>query len=509
MKQFHIKSLRKLSPRSRLLIGVALGLALLLGGFVAASAKGFVPDNYVFWPHHTHHVILMRDGFHPDTVVIREGDTITFSTNAGDPYWPASNVHPTHTEYSAFDPKRPIDPKDTWSFTFPTAGEYGFHDHVKPQFLGTVIVLDRNGSRVVTDCSKEKTQQCYEKLMRETVKDKGIAAALDLITKFAQTDPGFGADCHGYVHIIGNEAYYRYANHQDFELTPATALCGYGFYHGFMETLLQTTGDVQEARDFCTYVGQKLAGKAADAATACYHGTGHGAMDGSDPTAWGDVDKMMTPAFKLCDKIASNTLQLYLCDTGVFNATEILSTDPKYGIGDIRKEPYTFCNKQPLERLEGCYSNMLPPILENANNDFQKAADYINANMQHGDATAIDGHTINQLVTIGLMFEYMRIHGQEPDYAERAIAFCRRQPEDDHMACIEGLSGGFIKYGTPGVEYVRNLQFCANTMLTDEERDHCYAYTLPRMSGRYDKETTQKICAQVPENYRDKYCPKP
>jgi hypothetical protein len=190
----------------------------------------------------------------------------------------------------------------------------------------------------------------------------------------------------------------------------------------------------------------------------------------------------------------------------VFNALEILSREPKYGIPEVEEDPYALCNRQTLARREGCYSNMLPIILSNTENDFTKAAAYINANMIDHDEIAIDGHTINELVTIGLMFEFIRIHGEDPEYAEKGIALCRTMPQDDQRACIEGLSGGHLKYGEPGVEYIANLELCQNPTLTEGERDGCYSYFLQHMYTRYDEQTASMICDQVAVEYREKYC---
>lgn len=483
-------------------------VAFLVIVFAILSYTGVVQ---VSLPHfdlfgNSHVIVLKADGFHPAKLTIKEGETVTFTTTTGKPFWPASNVHPTHTAFPAFDPKQPIPPDQSWSFTFDKMGRYGFHDHIESTFEGEILVTRADGSFTEVDCSKQKNVQCWEQLITQTVRDQGVEAGLNKILYLSETEPEFKNDCHGYVHIIGKEAYQLYAQNKDFTLTPATSLCGYGFYHGFMEVLLLTTGDIEQARAFCKYADEQLSGLNGAASTACYHGVGHGAVDGSDPSAWGDIDAIMAPGFKLCDTIAQNDFQLYLCETGVFNATEILSQDPKYGISDLRTDPYAMCNKQPQHRREGCYSNMVPIVLEMAQNDFDKAAKYINDNMIDKEITAIDGHTLNQMVTLGLMFEYIRVYGQTPGYQEKGIDFCRRQPADDHLACIEGLSGGLMKYGKPGVEYVENLAFCANTMLTSEERDSCYQYTLPRMNSRYDIPTTQKICDQVPEEYRNKYC---
>lgn len=485
-----------IKTQKSIFIAVVIGLLLcvLVGAYL------------IFATATNHQIILKEDGFHPSSLVIKEGDTVTFSTKTGQPFWPASNVHPTHTAFPDFDPREPIAPGDTWSFTFNKAGTYLFHDHIASVFEGEIIVEKKDGERVTVDCSKERTTQCWEKLMLETLEKEGVESALNSIVYLSETEPLFLNDCHAYSHLIGEKAYKLYAEDRNFELTPATALCGYGFYHGFMETLLLATGNVEQARQFCLDVDQKLRGTASAAGTACFHGTGHGAIDGSDPTAWGDIEAMMEPGFTMCGLLAQSTLEQYLCDTGVFNAIEILSRDPKYQITELMEDPFALCNTQILERREGCYSNMLPIILDRAQNDVAKAADYINARMIDHNEIAIDGHTINELVTIGLMFEFIRIHGEEPDHVEKGIALCRTMPNEDQLACFQGLGGGYLKYGTPGIEYVASLAFCDNSALSSVEKESCYAYVLPQMRNRYDAPTTKTICQEVALEYREKYC---
>lgn len=474
-----------------------LCIALLFIGSIAL---------YVFISQSQHTIVLTQNGFQPSELTIVVGDTVTFKNKTGKAFWPASDTHPTHTAYPDFDPKKPVEANDTWSFTFTESGVYGFHDHLYSTYEGTIYVQDKKGEVAEIDCTTERSPQCWEQAILTTLEEKGVKAAFDKMVYFSNNEDLFTDDCHGYAHLIGEEAYSLYEADKNFELTPATALCGYGFYHGFMETLLLTTGNIQEARDFCEMADKKLAGQASAASTACYHGTGHGAVDGSDPTAWGDIDAMMEPGFRLCDQLAETELQLYLCNTGVFNAIEVISRDPKYGIADLADDPFAMCNRQPLERREACYSNMLPILLGNYNNDFEAVYAYVNENMIDNDVIAIDGHTINGLVTLGIAFEFIRLHGSDDDYIEKGVALCRNQPEEDHLPCIEGLSGGHIKYGPPGTEYVKNLVFCSDSILTEEERDSCYEYVLPRLYGRYDTPTVQKICSQVAVEYRDKYC---
>lgn len=463
---------------------------------------------FFLYAHDTQHVITLTDnGFSPDSLTISEGDTVTFVTDTGEAFWPASNVHPTHEIYPEFDPRKPMSPDSSWSHTFTKSGTYAFHDHINALYRGTIIVEAPDGQRASIDCSTQRNEACWERLMLETLREEGVAAAFEVLRTLSQTEPNFTRDCHGISHLIGEKAYDLYTANENFEITPATALCGYGFYHGFMETLLLTTGNIADAREFCSYVDNQLQNQAAAAGSACYHGSGHGAVDGSDPTAWGDIDAMMEPGFVLCDKLAQTQLQSYLCDTGVFNAIEILSRDPKYQITHIHEDPFTtLCNEQPLERREGCYSNMLPILFYKYKGNFDAIFAYINEHMIDANEPAIDGHDINGLVTLGVMFEFIRMYGGDPDYMQRGVELCRKQPAEDHLPCIEGLSGGHLKYGPPDREYVKNLEFCALTMLTEEERDACYQYLLPRVDGRYGEEKAREICGQVALEYAQRYC---
>ena len=87
-------------------------------------------------------IVLTDGGFTPATITLRKGGTVTFSTNVARPFWPASNDHPTHLIYPAFDPKQPVAANSTWSFTFVRVGDWGFHDHLRSYFTGDIHVVE-------------------------------------------------------------------------------------------------------------------------------------------------------------------------------------------------------------------------------------------------------------------------------------------------------------------------------------------------------------------------------
>lgn len=87
-------------------------------------------------------VVLTDGGFVPNHFRIRKGTEVIFSADLDSPFWPASNIHPSHGIYPAFDSKEPIEPDQSWSFVFDTPGEWGFHDHVRSYYTGIIEVIE-------------------------------------------------------------------------------------------------------------------------------------------------------------------------------------------------------------------------------------------------------------------------------------------------------------------------------------------------------------------------------
>lgn len=85
-------------------------------------------------------IVLEEKGFAPGVLRIRTGTRVTFTTTTGKFFWPASDLHPSHGIYPAFDPKEPIAATESWSFVFDRVGSWDFHDHLSPYYTGTIVV---------------------------------------------------------------------------------------------------------------------------------------------------------------------------------------------------------------------------------------------------------------------------------------------------------------------------------------------------------------------------------
>ena len=84
-------------------------------------------------------VTLTANGYSPATLTISAGQTVTWKNSSGEMATVNSDPHPTHTNYPPLNLGQFAD-GSSLSLTFPTAGTFGYHDHLNPSLRGTIIV---------------------------------------------------------------------------------------------------------------------------------------------------------------------------------------------------------------------------------------------------------------------------------------------------------------------------------------------------------------------------------
>ncbi len=124
-----------------LLIGGAFTILIGIIGFMFATGALSQPDLIGGSSQGTTHVMVF-DGekYTPSDLDIKVGDTVEFQNKSDKPFWPASNIHPTHGIYPDFDPKDAVMGGENWSFTFDKAGNWRYHDHLYPYMVGVITV---------------------------------------------------------------------------------------------------------------------------------------------------------------------------------------------------------------------------------------------------------------------------------------------------------------------------------------------------------------------------------
>lgn len=87
------------------------------------------------------HVSTTKDGFTPQTIQVKKGQSVTWINTDKSPHQVASDPHPTHTNLPGFDSQEALTLNDSFTFTFEKTGTFTYHDNLNPlKFRGTVVV---------------------------------------------------------------------------------------------------------------------------------------------------------------------------------------------------------------------------------------------------------------------------------------------------------------------------------------------------------------------------------
>lgn len=469
---------------------------LLVGGFfVWKKAQNSAPAE----------AATTYDGnrFFPETITIKKGGVAVFINKSGKDFWPASDFHPSNGAYPDFDAKSPIASGETWEFTFEEAGEWGYHDHLSAFNKGMVIVREgpslfqKSLCRDIGELNYRERELCWYKEMKKEIQKTGIGGALKLLAKLYAQDPLFGQGCHDITHLIGDEAYRQFKSGKNFDLGKETGYCGWGFYHGFIEALLYTSGDYKEARDFCQSLGES-----SHAIQSCYHGIGHSTFDIHDPNLWGSEAQMVNPAIAVCEAVTGGLSEQKTkqCVTGVFNALGIAYSNQQYQLKLRPEDPVWFCRGFNSIYKRACFVEVAMSWIHQEiwieDIDFKKAASFIEGLRDKiGEEGAMDT----------LASEYTRLNIGSFNVSEM-VGFCRSVKKTLFDACMNGAEEGFFLWGKPEEEYKLAFSFCASDLLAEREQEKCFQKILGDVSAFYSPEKRKTICENELDSKYEKLC---
>ena len=299
-----------------------------------------------------------------------------------------------------------------------------------------MYVPGSTGTSYACENAKEEIQ-CWADLIEKTVKEDGVDDAFDIIEKLYAHNTLFTSDnCHSYVHIVGEEAYLLYASENLLILSPKTSLCDYGFYHGFMERLVQATGSLKDAREFCNYVKGQLIGYGG----SCFHGIGHGMADSHDPRVAQDPKARIVPVLALCKEISDIERERESCFEGVFNEIASVFVLEEDEISLDRNKPLAFCRIfiDPT-LLHICYREFAKATLSHITEiDFLQSIKFISDENIKDDVSA---KKVVRAMASTFVLDAPRFNITE------GFSICATIEERLRDACTTGLRDGLILYG--------------------------------------------------------------
>ena len=100
-------------------------------------------------------IVITDKGFFPDSVKIHAGTAVVWVNEGSGLYWPASDLHPTHTRYPGsgiekcgtskekyiLDACNGLNANESFEFHFDEVGKWGLHDHLNPKLKMAVEVV--------------------------------------------------------------------------------------------------------------------------------------------------------------------------------------------------------------------------------------------------------------------------------------------------------------------------------------------------------------------------------
>ncbi len=334
-------------------------------------------------------------------------------------------------------------------------------------------------------------KQCWEEKIENVLKDDGVDAAFDLVDLLYKNNPQFASDCHSYIHLVGQTGYQLFSQNRQIKLSAKASTCGYGFYHGFMETLLIVGKDIKEAGRFCEWA-KKQVGGTNDVEGACFHGIGHGLTEDHDKKSWLSENELVDKALGICEEVTRDEYMINRCASGVFNVLAI-----KYNSAALplnKQDPLGFCKTQTKPYFKKpCFEEMNTTLISISRSDIIAAAKYLD---EIEDQYAL--FAMRSLAgVVGMSFK-------DNSY-DLQIQNCRKLPSRLRLSCIRGFVGGLIEGQTPNTQEIKALAFCSSVHLQDNEKTNCYQEALRLLSLYLPLERYQDICGKLDKRYKN-YC---
>lgn len=480
---------------------IVLMAAIIIGGagYWYSSQKG-APQ--------THTVVLTENGFVPQEITIAEGDMVAFTATRQKPFWPASDLHPTHDIYAEFDPKEPIGPDKSWSLRFEREGEWKYHDHLAPVWRGTIVVRGQDRKTTNFNCTDQFSDRvkCWEKLVDNALKEKGLDSAFALIENLYNSEPQFPKVCHDMVHKAGAMAYNLFREGKHFALTPKTSVCEYGFFHGFTETLAAQGGSAKEAGSFCLTVSEKLGSQLPDVVWQCYHGLGHGSVNVHDKAIWGNERAMIAPALKLCNAVADAPQKLFRCGTGVFDSISIGYFSHTYGLEMKRENPFWLCREQENDELKkACYVSMNPALMVLNDLDFLRAAGFIERIIPKEHAAFAMGSLALPVFWVQNVVGKEKAQYIETFYINEGVNTCRALNPYLRLSCIQSIAHALTWHEVSQTQWQKGVAFCSLPSLSGREQATCFQSLVSALRAMHPVQRVNEICQSFDKPYRE-YC---
>lgn len=362
---------------------------------------------------------------------------------------------------------------------------------------------DLNEVSCDTYANNSEKVNCWLALIERDIDSGDTAKALSEVAQLSKGNDFFKRNCHDFMHTIGEKSFLRFNEGLPFTINEHVSLCTYGFYHGFIETLIHVTNDFDDAVDFCQYVNGVLADNAEinqdTLVQNCYHGIGHGTLDDhiSDKS---DPYVLTKQTLELCSRVTSETDKLQDCATGVFNGVANYYLDGSLSWELNRADPATLCGVQDSIFQNTCYAYMARVFLSINQDDLL-------ASMHQIKSTVPSRHVSTTIRNMSLVWMVGQRDKSKATLSQ-ALEHCHETDQLNHqVACVEGLVAGLIQSGATHLPEAQIYDLCLNKRLDGVTQNSCFMYGVEELQRWYSPLKVRDFCANL-YNLHNRQCSK-
>ncbi len=365
-----------------------------------------------------------------------------------------------------------------------------------------------NSKSTLAPCRKETvdTQQieCIFRSIEREILDDGMSAGMVLFSRAYADFPSFVAQgCHKQAHRVGDIVYARLYTSEGgmdaLDFPQETTACGYGFFHGFLEHLIQDRPDPKFVDSICTNLSTRLSGTMGSIKSICFHGSGHGFALAHAETlprsAWGNVREFTVDAAAMCDKLTeADERSVEECKEGVFNVLVEWMSLKQYGFSYDQARPFVPCDAGPRSLQSACYYEMAQKLDGLAERDPVKLARIV--------ADIPDERLRLMSFKVGIA-GIVQNTIQDKGASERILSACATLDRRFLNLCLENFVHGLFEHGAPQEEYIRALGMCRlDAVVENDLASKCYVAVMERLPRFYSQDQQRSICTEFPPEFR-------
>ncbi|NBV77735.1 hypothetical protein EBR66_06245 [bacterium] len=355
-----------------------------------------------------------------------------------------------------------------------------------------------------TISDQEDRFQCWFDIIRDYIKQDEIERAFRVFKYTYDTQPIFAeTGCHIHAHKVGDMQYYeryreRATSFDELRFPQETTTCGYGFYHGFFEHLVQENPTASFISDTCAYFGERLGGSMASIVSTCFHGSGHGLMLAEGlkhgKSDWGKAEAYTRPALLICDSLRNaRDFDMRECREGVYNVLVNWMAGNEYGFTLKPNRLFDVCkNITRPEWKKACYyelSQKLDTPSESNITKLQKIVRDIPETELRYLAFSVGVNSI------------MQSRVGDGEYAE-IVAQCDALTDVEYKKrCVQSVVAGLFEHGSTQEEYKPAFTLC-RTYQGDLAKA-CWQTTGGRLARFYGLRRAKELCADVPVEFQE------